>query len=329
MKAKFVNATFAGLALLLGVVWLWGALVSPIIRCLSEGTGNRGCGFLFTMLTWMSLPGILAVYFGARLLNKNNEKNIKGAIGILMVGLAFFVSFQPAVLALFPVGIDREIARDASLLFGSFIALIAYLFLSKWALRVSGFPVAGIREVIGRVPFLLIAVLIWLFGSGLFRIYSPKEEGYTHVHKAPWELMGVLIPILSAWLFYKISIKACGIKKTELNPQAGSPPVAATGETVGKNKRIIMRSRQKSVGDNETFVTLIRVAQEDPEVRKTLAGILGQSPFHRKSLLNTLIQEMKLKGAPADFVFAIGALLDEAVAQQAAELIGNVRENRG
>ncbi len=73
--------------------------------------------------------------------------------------------------------------------------------------------------------------------------------------------------------------------------------------------------------DNEAFVTLMRVAQEDADVRRILAGILGQSPFHRKSLLHTWVEEMKLKGAPVDFVSAIGALLDDDVAEKARKMI--------
>ena len=82
-----------------------------------------------------------------------------------------------------------------------------------------------------------------------------------------------------------------------------------------------MQKHEQTVGDNETFVTLIRVAREDSEVRKTLAGILSQPPFHRKSLLNTLLEEMKLRGAPPDFISAINALLDDAVAIRAKEMI--------
>jgi len=58
-----------------------------------------------------------------------------------------------------------------------------------------------------------------------------------------------------------------------------------------------MWKRKKTIGENEIFVTLIRVAQEDPEIRRTLVGILSQKPFQRHSLLNTLVREMKLKGA--------------------------------
>ena len=82
-----------------------------------------------------------------------------------------------------------------------------------------------------------------------------------------------------------------------------------------------MQQPDKKIGDNDAFVTLIRVAQEDPEVRKILAGILELPPYHRTSLLNTLIEEMKLKGAPSDFTLALSALLDDDVAQNATKLL--------
>lgn len=82
-----------------------------------------------------------------------------------------------------------------------------------------------------------------------------------------------------------------------------------------------MRRKPKTVGDDEVFVTLLRVAQEDAGVRRTLSGLLKHPAFHRRSLLNTLIHTMKLQGAPADFVAAISALLDDKVAEKSAELI--------
>jgi hypothetical protein len=81
--------------------------------------------------------------------------------------------------------------------------------------------------------------------------------------------------------------------------------------------------RRKSVGDNDAFVTLVRVAQDDPEIRTTLAAILRQPPFHRKSLINTLIQDMKAQGAPRNLTSAIAELLDDAVAEKVAEAIVN------
>jgi hypothetical protein len=77
----------------------------------------------------------------------------------------------------------------------------------------------------------------------------------------------------------------------------------------------------KPIGDNEAFVTLMRVAQEDPAVKRTLTAILAMDAFQRKSMLNTLIQDMKLKGAARDFVSAIETLLDDDVAERAVEVI--------
>ena len=83
-----------------------------------------------------------------------------------------------------------------------------------------------------------------------------------------------------------------------------------------------MKTNQKhSLADNDVFVTLIRVAQEDADMRRILMGILQQPPFHRRSMLNNAIQTMNLRGAPANFVAAVTALLDDEVAEKAAEMI--------
>ncbi len=79
--------------------------------------------------------------------------------------------------------------------------------------------------------------------------------------------------------------------------------------------------RRKSVGDNDAFVTLVRVAQDDSETRTMLTAILRQPPFHRKSLVNTLIQDMRAQGAPRNLISAITELLDDAVAKKVADAI--------
>jgi hypothetical protein len=82
-----------------------------------------------------------------------------------------------------------------------------------------------------------------------------------------------------------------------------------------------MPENAKTVGDNQSFVTLMLVAQEEPEVRDTLATILGQPPSRRKYELHKLIGSMKAQGSDADFVSAIEALLDDKVADTAYGLI--------
>ncbi len=79
--------------------------------------------------------------------------------------------------------------------------------------------------------------------------------------------------------------------------------------------------QRKSVSDNDAFVTLVRVAQDDPKIRATLGVILGQTPFHRKSLLNSLIQNIAAQGAPENLTLAMAELLNDSVADQVARAI--------
>ena len=83
----------------------------------------------------------------------------------------------------------------------------------------------------------------------------------------------------------------------------------------------MFRNQSRSVGDNDAFVTLVKVAQDDPEIRQTLVAILRQPPFHRKSLLNTLLQDMRAQGAPKNLISAITELLNDVVAEKVAEAI--------
>ena len=77
----------------------------------------------------------------------------------------------------------------------------------------------------------------------------------------------------------------------------------------------------RPVGGNESFVSLIRTALEDEGVRGRLRAILSQPPFHRHSLLNTLVADLKMQQAPTDIIRAIACLLDDEVAEKARELL--------
>ncbi|MHC5039863.1 MAG: hypothetical protein ACYTHM_21360 [Planctomycetota bacterium] len=76
-------------------------------------------------------------------------------------------------------------------------------------------------------------------------------------------------------------------------------------------------SEKSPISDNETFIILMQVASENEEIRTSLLRLLRQDPFHRKSLFQTFVREMQMKGAPGDFVAAIAVLRDDAVAEEA------------
>jgi hypothetical protein len=78
---------------------------------------------------------------------------------------------------------------------------------------------------------------------------------------------------------------------------------------------------KKRVVDNETFIDIMRVAQEDNDIRKKLTFILKLDSFNRQSLLNTWLNDLKLQGAPKKLREALSAFLDDAVAEKALEVI--------
>ena len=83
--------------------------------------------------------------------------------------------------------------------------------------------------------------------------------------------------------------------------------------------RVKKRSEQTTI--EEPFITLIQVAKESSDIRNTLVGILQKDEFHRVSMINTLMEEMRYKGAPDAFITAMASLLDHRVAEKALELL--------
>ncbi|MGD8368236.1 MAG: hypothetical protein PVG78_11365 [Desulfobacterales bacterium] len=85
----------------------------------------------------------------------------------------------------------------------------------------------------------------------------------------------------------------------------------------------------KPVSENACFVTLIQIAEEDPEVRGKLLEILSHPSVHRRAVLHFYIAEMNRKGAPEDFVSAVACLLQDAVADRARSLLRNKEYGTG
>ena len=83
----------------------------------------------------------------------------------------------------------------------------------------------------------------------------------------------------------------------------------------------LLSKKKKFIGENEPLVTLIRVAQEDVEIKRHLLSILSQNKFNRESILNSYLEELRLKQAPQEFISAIACLLDDDVAEKVLEIL--------
>ena len=77
----------------------------------------------------------------------------------------------------------------------------------------------------------------------------------------------------------------------------------------------------RTVAEVDGFITMLRVACEDPSINARLEKILSLPDERRQALVHTLVSDMLIAKAPKEFVEAIACLMDDAVAEKAYELI--------
>ena len=80
-------------------------------------------------------------------------------------------------------------------------------------------------------------------------------------------------------------------------------------------------SKTKTVGDEDVFISLLRVACDDRAINDTLEKLLSLPDDRRQALVHDWVSELLVNDAPKDFVRAIACLLDDRVAEKAYEVI--------
>jgi hypothetical protein len=88
-----------------------------------------------------------------------------------------------------------------------------------------------------------------------------------------------------------------------------------------KGTGLANRRKKESFHDHRGFITFMQLAREDPEIRKRMKMLLSLDPFNRKSMLNTWLRDLRLRGAPKEYVEALSFFLDDKVAEKALQLI--------
>lgn len=84
-----------------------------------------------------------------------------------------------------------------------------------------------------------------------------------------------------------------------------------------------MRTAPNSVGEIETFITMLRTACEDKKMHAWLERLLSMPDQKRQALVHSWVNDMLIAQAPRDFVQAVACLLDDRVAEKAYEVIFN------
>ena len=76
-----------------------------------------------------------------------------------------------------------------------------------------------------------------------------------------------------------------------------------------------------SVGDIDSFITLLRSACSDDLVYQRLEKLLSLPDDRRRALIQKWVGDLVVQRAPVEFIRAIACLLDDQVAEKAYEVI--------
>lgn len=192
-------------ALVFGSLWLL-RLVSPLIRILDyEGNDFGIIVFGLVMIPFLSAPGLLAVFFGFRLTRLPTKINIGGAIGSQLLMLIIVTSSLITDLALF--WMSEKFAFDLALLLTSAVATPMYVYLCRVAMRSENMPLSSGLGTLAKPPALFLTYQVYSVSDALFEIYTPIKEGSQYLPQEPWGIVGLVVPLLLAWGFYKLFMR--------------------------------------------------------------------------------------------------------------------------
>jgi len=77
----------------------------------------------------------------------------------------------------------------------------------------------------------------------------------------------------------------------------------------------------KTVGEIDSFITMLLVACENKTIYDRLEALLTLPDLKRRAELNAWITDLLIAQAPRDLVTALACLLDDKVADKAYEVI--------
>jgi len=78
---------------------------------------------------------------------------------------------------------------------------------------------------------------------------------------------------------------------------------------------------ERTVGEIDSFIDMIRAACEDEEIRQTLENILSMPDPDRREMIRNLVTELTNNKSPASLVEAIACLVSDDVALKAHEVL--------
>ncbi|MFK5921648.1 MAG: hypothetical protein QM496_05670 [Verrucomicrobiota bacterium] len=118
-------------------------------------------------------PGILAFHYGYQLLRKKTEANFRRLIGIFTF---FAMVMSVGRVSLFLDSFMPDFKSPISMLFVMLIGLPLYMSLVSFFLRREGLSVDSFKNVIGRWPFAIMALQLFVLIAALFDYYGLMSD---------------------------------------------------------------------------------------------------------------------------------------------------------
>ncbi len=88
-------------------------------------------------------------------------------------------------------------------------------------------------------------------------------------------------------------------------------------------------TRQRTVGEIEGFISLLRAACDDQKMNAALEKLLSMPDEARRAFVQNWVSDLLIEEAPKEFIEAIACLLDDAVAEQAYAVIFQCSRPKG
>ena len=81
------------------------------------------------------------------------------------------------------------------------------------------------------------------------------------------------------------------------------------------------RAAPRTVGDIDSFVTMLLAACEDERMHGQLERLLSLPDAERQATIHAWLTDLLVAEAPQDFIQAVACLMDDRIAEKAYEMI--------
>jgi len=78
---------------------------------------------------------------------------------------------------------------------------------------------------------------------------------------------------------------------------------------------------KNKITDNQDFIRFIQAASVDQDLKQRILNLLALDKFNRKSVMNTMINEMRLSNESSDFIEILFFLTDDSIAKQTVRIL--------